>query len=125
MLEWHEIVQFAFSGGGVVAVIGLGRLISWKAKVDARLQQFTERFDGAGNRKGVFNILDEIQTELHDAREAGAREHTAIREEMRASFHATDQLVTGVIGEFGELRGELRGAGFVAGHAPRPPGSTD
>lgn len=115
-MEVHEIVQFALSGVGVVAIGAVVRLISWKATVDAKLEQFAERFDGSGNRRGLFAKLEDIEGEIDTVRQAGAAEHAAIRTEMHDGFASTDRLVDGLIGEFREFRGELRGAGVL--HAP-------
>ena len=107
-METLEVLQFITSSFGVFALGGIVRLIAWKSRVDSKLDQFTERFDGAGNRKGLFARLDDIEQELRESRRAGEREHAAIRNEMQEAFRATDSLVDGVSGSVGKLRHELR-----------------
>lgn len=127
-MEWHEILQFVLSGGAITLVAAFGRtfikLVRWQSSVDSRLDQYRERFDGSGDRKGLFSRLDDIQTQINDARRDGANEHTALREEMHAHASTTDTLVNGLTGEVRELRGELHGGGFLSPRRPvKPPGA--
>lgn len=141
-MELLDILQLIGSSLGAFAVAGMIKVIIWAAKADAKLQRYAERFDGSGTRRGIFTRLDDIEhsitEESKSLREAGAREHASIREDMVNGFKDTDTLIDGakeelnarinetktevgavrrevseqvgeVRHEVAELRGELRG----------------